>query len=69
MGKLDRLDPAVVEAIELVVEQHEQQILELASRVMSDMANDPDWKGQAPSMGFMATFDQELGNRLAGDAL
>jgi hypothetical protein len=27
------------------------------------LSNDPDWEGQAPSMGFMASVDQELTER------
>lgn len=34
-----------------------------AEATMTVMSNDPDWRGQAPSMGFMATFDQELVER------
>ena len=34
-----------------------------AHRVIASMSNDSDWEGQAPSMGFAATLNQELTER------
>lgn len=34
-----------------------------AEAAVTWMSNDPDWRGQAPSMGFAATLSQELTER------
>ena len=35
-------------------------VAQWADEKFSRMCNDPDWEGQTPSMGFQATFSQQL---------